>query len=68
MKKNLKKLSLTRETVRNLSDVSLRDVAAGAATDATNPTCAPAATCPHTCANTCPIHSCADTTCPPCGV
>lgn len=66
MKKNRKKLTLTRETMRNLSDTSLRDVAAGAITDFTNPTCAPNETCPHTCMDTCPVHSCVDTTCPPC--
>lgn len=63
MKKNFKKLSLTRETVRNLSDEQLNEVAAGAVTDVT---CAPAVTCPRTCMMTCPVHSCVDTTCPPC--
>ncbi|HEY0780877.1 MAG TPA: class I lanthipeptide [Thermoanaerobaculia bacterium] len=63
MKKSLKKLGLSRETLRSLNPANLSEAAGGAVTDAT---CVGQNTCPHTNCDTCPIRSCVDTTCPPC--
>jgi hypothetical protein len=61
-KKGIKKIQLSKETLRHLENDTLGTVA-GAATE--NPTrCNPFSGCPS--CETCPIRACGSDTCPPC--